>query len=122
MQATGSVDRLLPPQSDAGGRGRITGGWGRNTNGRSDVTVFCRGTAPKYPPTEKSASRSSVCSLLDSKIVQLNGGKFEGILRIYKPVSLQRTLTTELCCCFICLYACYLLVDLLCTHKTVMVG
>ena len=42
------------------GGGRVTGGWGGNTNGQSDVTVFCRGTAPKYPPTEKSASRSSV--------------------------------------------------------------
>ena len=69
MQGAGSVDHPLPPQSDTGGRGTVTGGWGGNTNGRSDVTVFCRGTAPKYPPTEKSASCSSVCPLLDSKIV-----------------------------------------------------
>ena len=26
MQAAGSVDHPLPPQSDAGGRGRVTGG------------------------------------------------------------------------------------------------
>ena len=39
MQAAGSVDHPLPPQSDAGGRGRVTGGLGGNTNGLCDVTV-----------------------------------------------------------------------------------
>ena len=46
MLAAESVDHPLPPQLDAGGRGRATGGWGRvtgawggNTNGLSDVTV-----------------------------------------------------------------------------------
>ena len=36
--------------------------------------------------------------------------------------SMERTLTTDLCSCFVCLYACYLLVDFLCTHKTVIDG
>ena len=39
MQAAGSVDHPLPPQSDAGGRGRVTGGWVRIIVGRAGSLV-----------------------------------------------------------------------------------
>ena len=39
MQAAESVDHPQSPQSDAGGWGRITGGWSGNTNEQRDVTV-----------------------------------------------------------------------------------